>query len=260
MNKKNYQRKVQQQASQMTFWFALLFYIFGLSIIPIHQTWQLGIGTGTFFFLLFITATFLLKNIALVRALVGFAFAGFVLQFIAQLHALQEAHYIFFIGVAILVLYQDVRIFLSYGLIIVAHHSIFYYLLLFGFPIQDYFIQLKSTDITPFVVAFHLGAMFLMTLMGMGLAYLLHHISQQHYQSNLQAEEKLKALETSLDWIIQISEGELNTTNDQVLHSIIGGHRLIDMKHKLAQAKNLEEKEKSPSPIWRGVWGEVKKP
>lgn len=235
MNSKAYQRKIQQQTNRLMVWFVVLLYGIGLWLASLHSTWEVALGVGTVSLLLFLLAVFASKEVVLTRQIVGLVLATFVWQFIHQLKYIPESYYFFFVVAAVLVFYQDARVFVPYALVFCLSQTVVYY----NLTQNNY-----SNALLWGSFGINTGLIASMVLISAWVAYLLGKSNYENYENALQAEEKLKALKTSLDWIIHISEGELGTTNDQVLYGITGGNRLIEMKNRLVQARALEEKEK----------------
>ncbi len=229
MNTKTYQRKTQQQTNQLFFWFVLGLYAIGLALAPFHQTWEIAIGVGTSCLILFLATSLIFKTAFFTHNATGVVFAVFAWQFSYQLKYIHEASHFYFIGAAALILYQDARVFVPY--------------MLMGLIWQTSTHQ-QINNTTWFTSALMMSLMLVINLLCAWIAYTLRSKNRKNYETQLKTDEKLKALETSLDWIIHISEGELTHANDQLLHGIAGSSRLIEMKNRLGKAKALEEKEK----------------
>jgi hypothetical protein len=134
----------------------------------------------------------------------------------------------------VLIFYQDVRAYVPFILVIALSQIL----------LQVSALQ-KIIDLPTWIgTGLDIGLMLVAVVTCMILAYVLQHLNWEKYQQQQKLEERIKSLETSLDWIMHISEGELTHTNDQVLYGIAGGTRLIEMKNRLVQARTLEEKEK----------------
>lgn len=233
MTSTTYQRKIQKQANFIALLLLLGCYGVSIALFIWQQTsmWYFVLG-GTNI-ALFAFWAYGAKNVGAMRYWVGFSLA--VALWLLHFQLSGTAGILFFLCALALIFYQDEYAFLSYSIATLGLQIMLYY---------QAFYQLQQTPTLLFLGGLQMGVMAFCLGLCAVIAYLLHSKNWNHYLAQQQAEERIKSLETSLDWIMHISEGELTHTNDQVLYGIAGGNRLIEMKNKLVQAKNLEEKEK----------------
>jgi hypothetical protein len=234
MDIKTYQRKIQKQANLVMLGYLLLCYAMGVLFAFLYPSWNWAIGLGTSILAIFVFFAFLWKSRTALRYSVGVCLAGFLVQFYLQTNGRQEVYYAFFVSAIVLIFYQDVRAYVPFILVIALSQIL----------LQVSALQ-KIIDLPTWIgTGLDIGLMLVAVVTCMILAYVLQHLNWEKYQQQQKLEERIKSLETSLDWIMHISEGELTHTNDQVLYGIAGGTRLIEMKNRLVQARTLEEKEK----------------
>jgi hypothetical protein len=131
-SKKLYNEESQKKADSIIQYFIIVFFLFGLAIAPIYDTWWFGLGIGSINMALFFIAKFLIKNKYLARMIVSLILAIYMLQFIGQSHGMAEFHFFFFTNIALLIIYKDWRLMIPYVVFTVAHHSIFFYFQLLG--------------------------------------------------------------------------------------------------------------------------------
>ncbi|MCS6821845.1 MAG: PAS domain S-box protein, partial [Microscillaceae bacterium] len=141
----SYLAEVQKRADKIVDKFVIVFFVMGLAMAPLYQTWFFSISVGGLNVLLYILSKYV-PNKTISRHIISSVFAIFMLQFIGQSHGMAELHFFFFTNIAILIIYQDWRIMIPYTILTVIHHSGLFLLQLSGYDTGIYFITYAEVD------------------------------------------------------------------------------------------------------------------
>ncbi len=173
---KAYLEALQNKTDRYSDRFIVGFFVLGLLLSPVYQTWAFSLIVGMSNLLLYLTARFLIRNKYHARILISVVYSVFMLQFIGQMHGMAEMHFFFFINAALLALYQDWRLMVVYTFLAIAHHSVLA-ILQVALEIPElgyYFITYRglnldgsySETVTVFQLFFHFGLAALMGVIG----------------------------------------------------------------------------------------------
>jgi methyl-accepting chemotaxis protein len=241
-NIENYLAQNQNKADKYMQVFVISFFVFGVAIAPIYNTWIFALGIGGLNMILFF-GTFLLKNKYLGRMIVSAIFALYMLQFIGQMHGMAELHFFFFINIAILIVYQDWRLMIPYTIIAVGHHSVFFALQLTGTQgIGTYFIN--YTKVTYFTLVFHFGLAILMAIICGLWAYLFRNASYKMVILQQELNNQKDEIKDNIDFLLAISKGNFSkkiNAKDEVSQALLHTKDIL----KEASAKEQGEKQRT---------------
>ncbi len=238
----------QAKADKYMQFFVVLFFVFGVAIAPIYQTWLFALGIGSINMILFFVATFLLKNKYFGRMIVSAIFALYMLQFIGQMHGMAELHFFFFINIAILIGYQDWRLMIPYTIIAVGHHSVFFALQIQGIDgLGTYFIN--YTKVTYVTLIFHFGLAILMAvvcglwaLLFRNASYQIVVMGRKLQQQNNNMQENIQ---DNMDFLLAISRGdfskELNPKTD-IDYALLKTKNILEEASQQAKIENARTK------------------
>ncbi len=230
---------VQGKTDQLIERFIIFFFIFGVLLCPIYQTWTFGLAVGGLNLLLYGVAKFAISNKFASRMVISVVLAIFVLQYIGQLHGMAELHFFFFTNIALLILYQDWRLILPYTILTVLHHTLlaFFQWYLGMDNLAQYFIS--YTNITLLQMAFHFGIVSLMAYIAILWAVMLRNNSMKllaMQQEMAVKNEKLTISETQLQAALANTEQEVQR---KTAHLQTKTEELLAAEEELRQ--NLEE-------------------
>ncbi len=238
-NIENYLAQNQAKADKYIRVFVVLFFVFGVAIAPIYDTWIFALGIGGLNMILFF-GTLFLKNKYIGRMIVSAIFALYMLQFIGQMHGMAELHFFFFINIAILIVYQDWRLMIPYTIVAVGHHSIFFALQLQGTEgIGKYFIA--YTKVTYFTLVFHFGLAILMAVICGLWAYLFRNASYNMMLLEQKISTQQNDVKDNIEFLLAISKGDFSKNIDPKNDV---EYALLNTKETLKEAHNKEQEEK----------------
>ena len=105
-----YLANVQEKADKISDKFVIMFFVLGVCLAPVYDTWTFTIANSVIIAALYLMARFVLQNKLHARMIISLVYAIFMLQFIGQMHGMAEIHFFFFLNIALLIIYQDWRI------------------------------------------------------------------------------------------------------------------------------------------------------
>lgn len=197
-------KEVEVQAEKtMTFIMIGLFF-FGVMISFHYETWMLGLGLGGLNLLLFLLARFFFKGTLFSRLVAGTVMAIYMLQYVAQLHGLYEMHFWFFIMPILLIIYHDWKVFVPFALLVVVHHSWFFYSFLTD---DDSYLQffLNTTSLNWMTFSYHMGLAVLNVLASVWTTHRLKMQNVRRIESNIKLNAQLEAMKNVTMNVQQVS-------------------------------------------------------
>ncbi|WP_375561973.1 SpoIIE family protein phosphatase [Bernardetia sp. OM2101] len=256
---KRYLIKVQTKADKISDKFVMIFFVIGVFLAPIYETWLFSFITGGCALGIYLAARFLLSNKLYARMLISIVYAVFMLQFIGQMHGMAETHFFFFVNAALLIIYQDWRIMIPYAILTVGHHSILAVLqVVYGMEsLGQYFISYNGVTlegetvayVTAFQLAIHFTIVSIMAVVCGWWAIIFRQNSIFLIKNKMEVQDKNKRLLVSEEELRQNIE-ELETIQNKL--SLVNSEMTYNMealedKNKIIEEKNnnIEEKNKS---------------
>jgi PAS domain S-box-containing protein len=199
-----YLAEVQLKADKIVDKFILLFFLTGILLAPIYETWAFSFGVGGLNALLYWLAK-LVKNKTLSRQIISAVFSVFMLQFIGQMHGMAEMHFVFFINSAILIIYQDWKMMIPHALLAVIHHSTFFYFQLLGYDhLGEYFINYAEVNMR--VLFFHYALVIVMAAVAGWWAVLFRNQSINLIMVQAETNEKSEELKQNFEELQTIQD------------------------------------------------------
>ncbi len=212
-----YLAEVHAKADKIIDRFILGFFIFGLLLAPIYDTWTFSLATGSLTVLMYAMARFVVKNKFHARMIISLVFSIFMLQYIGQMHGMAELHFLFFTNITILIIYQDWRVIAPYTLAAVVHHSVLaFFQWYFGDigNLGQYFISYSAISFLQ--LGFHFGLVGFMGVICGWWAIILRNNSITILKSQLLAQEQTEIALSSEEEIRQNLE-ELHTIQEKLI-------------------------------------------
>lgn len=218
-----------------------LYFILGLCLAPVYDTWFVALSVGPLSLLLYYIPKWILPEKKLHHYMAGVSFSIYMAQFIYQMHGLFEMHFFAFIGVILLINYQDWKIFVPATIVIVVHHSAFAYLQYTGME-EIYFTQLAFMDLNTFII--HVGLAAVIICLCVFWAYDFGKKSDMMRKDKKQIEEQLQLADKNISIAAEIADGNLALQIDDEQSSDKLGQALSHMLNKLREADHREQLEK----------------
>ncbi|MCJ8208476.1 hypothetical protein MUY27_02065 [Mucilaginibacter sp. RS28] len=146
-------RRVNKRSDRLINGFLLIYFVVGLVLAPLYNTWLIALGCGGLSLLAYFSIKWLLPESDLYQYVLSLVMGIFMAQFIFQMHGLFEMHFFAFIGSALLITYQKWKLQLPLAIFVVIHHSAFslmqnagikgvYFTQLDYFELQTFFIHI----------------------------------------------------------------------------------------------------------------------
>ena len=252
-----YLNNVQEKADKISDKFIIIFFVLGLFLAPIYDTWRFTLITSIVTVGLYAIARFALNNKFYARMIISLVYAIFMLQFIGQMHGMAEIHFFFFINIALLIIYQDWRIMIPYTVFAIGHHSVLAILQanpevfhLESVNLSNYFIGFQGRTIegesvpyiTVFQLMFHFGLAAMMAFVCGWWAIIFRENSILLMEKQLEEQSQNEELRSSEEELRQNAE-ELQSTNDQlqvIQREIEEKQQLLNKAEKLASLASYE--------------------
>lgn len=220
---KSYLKRVQANADRISDRFIIAFFIIGLCLAPVYQTWTFTLVTTSSTVLLYLIARFVLTNDYHARIVISVVYSIFMLQFIGQMHGMAEMHFFFFTNIALLVIYQDWRLVVPYTVFALGHHGLLAFLqFYYNLPeLSKYFISYGGLSwdgtytetVTLFQLFFHFGLAVLMAIICGLWAGLLRRNSIELLEERIAAEKRNEKLEQSEKMLFKQTKNLEGTNN-----------------------------------------------
>ena len=204
------------------------YFALGIGLSFFYDTYKIAFLSGIACLALYFSAKYFFREKSLHHYISSLVVGIFMAQMIYQMHGLFELHFTAFIGIIVLMTYQNWKVFIPLTLFVVIHHSLFAYLqyLSFSGESDQYaninFTQLDYMDFTTFL--FHAGLFAIAVTIAGIYAYQLR-----------------KATDKNIDIIIEFEESkdsqeEIEARAKQQAENL----KDIEEKNILIEEKNIE--------------------
>jgi two-component system, sensor histidine kinase and response regulator len=171
----SFAQQVKERSDKLMNYFLICFFICGLLLAPVYDTWFIALGVGGFSLFAYYFTKIALPQSDLYQYVLSIVLGVFMAQGIYQMHGLFEMHFVAFIASAILITYQNWKLQIPLVLVVLVHHAGLGYLQNAGVE-GVYFTQLDTLELQTFIIHIVLAAIIFFTC---GLwAYLLKKYSK----------------------------------------------------------------------------------
>ncbi|MGB5927878.1 MAG: GAF domain-containing protein, partial [Cyclobacteriaceae bacterium] len=229
-------KTIYREADSIVFYFVMSFFAAGILLSFFYDTWSVGLGVGTLNVAAYLITRYTLRDSGLHRYVTSAVFAIFGAQFIYQMHGLFEMHFVLFIIVTLMILYQDYRVLIPLTLLVVVHHTTFAYLQNTG-NAAVYFSQLDYISMTTLV--FHYGLFVVQVVMCGWWAERLKRKTLREYNQRTLLERQVSNTDNNIQFAGEIAEGNLDADYELMDNDTIG-KSLLSMRDSLKTAKDVE--------------------
>lgn len=189
----SFAQQIKERSDKLMNYFLICFFISGLILAPVYDTWLIAIGVGGFSLFAYYYTKAAFPDSNLYQYVLSTVLGVFMAQGIYQMHGLFEMHFAAFIASAILITYQNWKLQIPLVLFVLIHHAGLSYLQNAGVP-GVYFTELGSVELRTFIIHVVLAGIIFFTC---GLwAYLLKkyskiQITQTREMERLERETQL---------------------------------------------------------------------
>jgi serine phosphatase RsbU (regulator of sigma subunit) len=122
----------RRKVDRITDIFLFLCFGAGLAMAPWYDTWVVGVGVGSTILFAYYAVRYLLPGTRLHQYVLSVVLGVFMAQFIYQMHGMFEMHFFAFIASTYLVVYQNWKLQIPLGLVVLMHHGVLAYLQYLG--------------------------------------------------------------------------------------------------------------------------------
>ena len=217
------------------------YFVFGIFLSAFYETYLIAFGVGGLCLLSYYLTKILLPTHSLHHYVLSVVVGIFCALYIYQMHGLFEMHFFFFVGSALLIIYQNWKLQLPLLAFIVVHHGTFAYLQYTGMK-DIYFTQLEYMDLSTFL--FHaVIASVILFINGMW-SFILEERAKIEVKTKFVLETQIKTVEENIRFAEEISKGNLSINYSLTDESDNLGKSLLKMQHNLLEAASRERAEK----------------
>jgi methyl-accepting chemotaxis protein len=235
-----YFKKIHQKADRITTGFMVGLFAAGIVFSFFHKTYLLALlmGGGS------IVCYFIVKTLApasqALRLLSSFLYWNYGIQFLLQMHGIPEMKFVFFIGLTVLLFYEDWKVFILPTLYAVLILSLLYFFSDTPF-VETHIENMKDTTLTSFAI--QIFAILFYAGLCMRWAILQHGQTRESALAAIMMEQQLHMVEVNISFADNISKGNLKSDYGSDQPDKLGAS-LLNMRASLTQASQREEQEK----------------
>lgn len=148
---------MSRKVDRFTALFLLFYFLAGVLMAPVYDTWIIGLGVGGTLLLTYYTVKLLLPRTTFYHYVLSVILGLFMAQFTYQMHGMFEMHFFVFIGSTYLVIYKNWKLQIPLASVVLLHHAIMAYLQELGVDGQ-YFSQDDHMPLFTFLIHISLSA------------------------------------------------------------------------------------------------------
>ena len=233
-----------READRNMRFFVLGYFVLGLLLSFYYDTWLYSLGVGGSSVVAYFITTQWMPGSLLSRMTIGVVMSVYMFQFIAQMHGMYEMHFFFFINIAILLIYQDWRIFVPYTALVVLHHGVLFMLQKAGADVRNYTVNIDVMTYT--IMVFHLGLAAFMAVVCGWWAIILQKRTLQDFKNKQAVDQQLEHMNRNIAFATEITQGNLEISYELREDDRLG-YSLSTMRESLLQASQKDRQEKFES-------------
>lgn len=236
-----FHNKVNEEADVIVNYFIYGFAIFGVAISFFYQSYLLAFVMGGVSLIIHLALKSFIGGTFWFRVISSLLFWNFAVQFIFQMHGMYEMHFFYFIGLTVLLFYEDWRLLMP---LIVYALVTFIYLFFSqstGGEENELLQNLPPMDYKNMVI--HVGILVLYGGLCILWARLQHGQTKESGINNIQMQKQLNLMDINIGFADSISQGNLSASYDAEEADRLG-ESLMNMRGSLVEAAERESKEK----------------
>lgn len=232
--------KIHQHADRIVVKFITGFFVLGVAIALFHNTFLMAFILGGIALAVYLVLRSVAPHSLLLRMAASFIFANFAVQYFFQLQGAYEMKFTFFIGMTILLFYEDWRVFLPASVYALLALSLLYVYRDSAF-VANWLPHSKGISAVSFLI--HIFSILFFSGLCMWWARIQHNQTRESAQSAIETEDQLKMMDTNIAFADSISQGDLNVAYASEVPDRIG-KSLLNMRESLVKANEREERER----------------
>jgi methyl-accepting chemotaxis protein len=257
-----YYEQVYRQADSISRSFMIGFFLLGVALSFFHGTYWIAAIMGGASLSIYFLLYFLLPNSKLLRLTTSLLFWNFGVQYLLQMKGLYEMHFIFFIGLTVLLFYEDWKVILpatGYALITIVVLYVWrdtdfvrnnfggaegYSMRLFFFEgeaAQALKEQIDNISLIGFLL--HICAILFYAGLCIRWSVVQHAQTRESALRAVSMENQLSMMDTNIAFADNISQGNLQAEYGSKQSDKLGDS-LKNMRENLLQSSAREEREK----------------
>lgn len=206
-----------------------------------YDTYLFAFGIGGLCLVAYYTTKIVMPKSSLYQYVLSILFGVFSAQYIYQMHGMFEMHFMFLVGSALLITYQNWKLQLPLLIYIVLHHGSFAYLQYTGMK-EIYFTQLEYMDLQTFFI--HATVVTIIMFINGMWAFNLAKKTSQEAVTLKALESQLANVSNNIGFAEEISKGNLSIEYSLTSESDELGKALLKMRENLLVSAERERQEK----------------
>ncbi|QSE98495.1 GAF domain-containing protein [Fulvivirga lutea] len=236
-----FHNKVHEEADGIVRYFIYGFFFLGIGLSVFYDTYILAFVMGAISLGIYLGARSLIGGTIWFRLIVSLLLWNFAVQFILQMHGMYEMHFFYFIGLTVLLFYEDWRV-----LVPLIAYAVFTFLYLFYSQMSGGELNGMLENIPELTyknVILHLGLLLFYGALCILWANLQKGQTRESGINNMQMQDQLSLMDTNINFANSISKGNLAAEYAAEKADKLG-ESLMNMRDSLVEAAERESKEK----------------
>ena len=247
LRRKEFYDRINSRAERLLEILLIGYYFFGLFLAFFYDTWLVAFAVGLLALSLYFVTKFVFPGKNIHHYTGGLSAGIFMAQFIYQMHGLFEMHFAAFIAIAVLLSFQNWKVFLPVTLFVAIHHASFAYIQYLGVVNDNadyksiYFTQLDYMPLQTFL--FHVFLYVVAVTLNVLHTFYLGRETEEKIENIIKMEKDAQTVENNIELANQMSHGNFAFDVD-VEESDELGKSLLQMKESLVESTEREAKDR----------------
>lgn len=236
----SFYNKVYLQADSISRSFIIGFFIIGILLAFFHNSFLLAFFMGGFSLMIFFALQTFLPRSQILRYGTSFLFWNFGIQYLFQMQGLYVMHFFFFIGLTVLLFYEDWKLIIPASVYALITICLFYF-----YRDTNFFKTYLShgQDITSTSFILHLSLVLLYAILCLRWSIMQHSQTKESAIQAITMEKQLSLMDANITFADNISQGNLQIEYTAAEADKLG-QSLLNMRNSLMVSAQREEREK----------------
>lgn len=201
-------KEIYTKSNKLIEIFLWSYFAFGLILATWYDTWMIALVVGGLNTIAYYAAKKLFPETRLNQYIASAAVGIYTGQFIYQMHGLFEMHFFAFIGVTLMITYQNWKAILPAAGVVAVHHALFAYLEYTGN--KDVYFTTEAYDMDLLAFTFHIFLAVVIFVICCLWSYDLEKRTLQNTQNLIMVEELNNTMMKNIEFASALANG--NTT------------------------------------------------